>query len=126
MAGLISGAGIQLPGGDGLPARLLTWEEIAKGNQVWTFVNLMLARLTYVDADEVAAILDDLCLGNMTITYPGGEPVEIEKVGQLNALVPDVVHLLTLLRYAIEVNARPTSPGSPAGPGQTPTTISDT
>jgi hypothetical protein len=116
LSGLVSGAGFQMPDGTAVG-----WEDLGKEGALWPVVNALLERLHTVDPDEVVDLLEELAIRRLWVHRPEAQaPVLVANVDMLDALVPDPMALFGILRWAIEVNVRPTSPGTPAeGPGTT-------
>lgn len=119
LAGLVTGAGVRLPTGG-----VIEWEELKAGGRVWEVIDLLLQRLEKVDPDKVLDLLDTLAVGHTWIVIPDAKaPLPVVNAEILDAYITDPLAMFGLFRFLLEVNARPTSPGGPAGqPGETTTT----
>lgn len=108
LAGLLSGAGIRTPDGG-----IVTWEQVIKGGGAFDVANALLGRMHAIDPDELLELLDELAVGRTWLHIPGAErPVEVTSAAVLDAFMPSGFALVGLLRFALEVNMRPTLPAA--------------
>lgn len=112
LAGLVSGAGLKL--GD----RLIPWSELVTEGGAFAVINALMMRLADIDPDEVVTLLEELTIGRTWVHEPGAEnPILITTGELLDLYIPDGLAMIGLLRFALEVNARPTSPADATNAG---------